>query len=192
MVTISSAKTTFRIIGDSLIPEEVTSLLGAVPTTAQRKGQELLGSSGTSRIAKFGMWRLQAAETTPGDLDAQVEEILAQLTDDIAVWNRLASQFDIDLYCGWFMEKENEGLGIAAGTLRELGARSIELSLDIYSGTQRIENSRMNCDRASLIALIALARVFGVLAMLAGIISLVSAYVFREHRFLDIGVGSLW
>jgi hypothetical protein len=134
VATISSAKAALRIIGDSLIPEEVTSLLGATPTKAQRKGQELRGSSGTSRTAKFGMWRLQAAETTPGDLDAQVQEILAQLTDDIAVWNRLASQFDIDLYCGWFMEKENEGLGVTAATLRELGARSIELSLDIYSG----------------------------------------------------------
>lgn len=121
-------------MGDSLIPEDVTSLLGATPTTAQRKGQELRGSSGISRTAQFGMWLLQAAETTPGDLDVQVQEILAQLTNDIEVWNRLASQFDIDLYCGWFMEKENEGLGISVGTLRALGARSIELSLDIYSG----------------------------------------------------------
>ena len=134
MATISSAKATLRIMGDSLIPEEVTSLLGATPTEAQRKGQELQGPSGISRTAKFGMWRLRAAETTPGDLDAQVQEILAQVTDDFTVWNRLALQFDIDLYCGWFMERENEGLGITASTLRELGARSIELSLDIYSG----------------------------------------------------------
>ena len=34
----------------------------------------------------------------------------------------------------WFMKKENEGLGISATTLRELGARGIELSLDIYAG----------------------------------------------------------
>jgi hypothetical protein len=40
----------------------------------------------------------------------------------------------MDLYCGWFMEKENEGLGVSAMTLRELGARGIELPLDIYSG----------------------------------------------------------
>jgi uncharacterized membrane protein HdeD (DUF308 family) len=46
----------------------------------------------------------------------------------------------------------------------------------------------MNFDRASL-ALNALARVFGVLAILAGIISLVSAYAIREHRLLDIVVG---
>jgi len=127
-------------MGDSLIPEEVTSMLGEVPTEAQRKGQELRGPTGISRTAKFGMWRLRATETTPGDLDAQVQESLAQLTDDSTVWNRLASQYNIDLYCGWFMEKENEGLGVSAGTLRELGVRGIELSLDIYSGDSDTPN----------------------------------------------------
>jgi hypothetical protein len=134
VATISAAKATLRIIGESLKPEEVTSMLGATPTTAQLKGEELRGSRGIPRIAKFGMWRLTAAETTPGDLDAQVREILAQLTGDIAVWNRLTEQYEMDVYCGWFMEKENEGMGISATTLRELGVRGIELSLDIYSG----------------------------------------------------------
>jgi len=134
MATIATAKATLRITGDALVPDEVTSLLGGTPTHAQRKGQELRGASGISRTAKFGMWRLTAAETTPGDLDTQVQEILTQLTGDIAVWDRLAAQYDMDIYCGWFMKKENEGIGVSAATLRELGARSIELSLDIYSG----------------------------------------------------------
>ena len=119
-------------------------MLGGMPTEAQRKGQEVRGRTGISRIAKFGMWRLRAAETTPGDLDAQVQEILSQLTDDTAVWNRLASQYDIDLYCGLFMEKENEGLGVSASTLRELGARGIELSLDIYSGNNDTPDCQAN------------------------------------------------
>jgi hypothetical protein len=79
MATISRAKATLRIIGDTLIPEEITNLLGAAPTEAQRKGEELLGPTGISRIAKFGMWRLRATETTPGDLDAQVRRFLGTL-----------------------------------------------------------------------------------------------------------------
>ena len=146
MAAISSAKATLRIMGDSLIPEEVTNMLGGTPTEAQRKGQELQGRTGISRTAKFGMWRLRATETTPGDLDAQVQEILSQLTNDTAVWNRLASQYDIDLFCGLFMEKENEGLGVSASTLRELGARGIELSLDIYSGDSGTPDNQANSD----------------------------------------------
>ena len=44
MATISRAKATLRIMGDSLIPEEVTNMLGGMPTEAQRKGQELQDS----------------------------------------------------------------------------------------------------------------------------------------------------
>ena len=65
---------------------------------------------------------------------SKVREILAQLSGDIAVWKQLAEKYDMDVYCGWFMEKENEGLGISATTLLELGVRGIELSLDIYAG----------------------------------------------------------
>jgi Domain of unknown function (DUF4279) len=134
MATIANAKATLRIMGDNLTPEGVTKVLGSSPTEAQYKGQVLVGkNTGKSRVAKSGMWQLRAAETTPGDLDAQVREIIDQLTDDFTVWDNLAARFVIDLYCGWFMEKENEGMGISADTLRELAARSIHLSLDIYS-----------------------------------------------------------
>jgi hypothetical protein len=135
MVTVARATATLRIMGDALIPNEITGLLGVSPTESQCKGEELRGrKSGISRIAKFGMWRLQAPETSPADLDSQVQAILTQVSSDISVWTQLASRYDIDLFCGWFMEKENEGLGIAANTLRELGARGISLSLDIYAG----------------------------------------------------------
>jgi Domain of unknown function (DUF4279) len=134
MATIARATATLRITGDALIPNEITTLLGLAPTSGQYKGEELVGKSGVTRIAKFGMWRLQASETAPADLDAQVLEILAKASQDTSVWTKIASRFDIDLFCGWFLEKENEGLGISASTLRELGARGIELSLDIYAG----------------------------------------------------------
>ncbi len=134
MATIARATAALRISGESLNPSEITVLLGASPTTAQHKGEELVGRSGVSRIAKFGMWRLAAAETSPADLDAQVREIIAQVSSDISVWSDLASRYDIDLFCGWFMEKGNEGQDISASTLRELGIRGIELSLDIYAG----------------------------------------------------------
>jgi hypothetical protein len=134
MATIANARATLRIMGDTLIPEEITKLLGSPPTEAQYKGEVLTRKTGASRIAKSGMWRLRAAETTPGDLDAQVREIISALTDDVTVWDDLASRYEIDLFCGWFMEKENEGIGVSADTLRKLGARSIELQLDIYAG----------------------------------------------------------
>jgi uncharacterized membrane protein HdeD (DUF308 family) len=47
----------------------------------------------------------------------------------------------------------------------------------------------MKFDGVFLIAFNVLARLFGVLAILAGIIFLVSAYAIKENRFLDIVIG---
>jgi len=47
----------------------------------------------------------------------------------------------------------------------------------------------MKFDFVFLIAFNALARLFGVLAIVAGIIFLVSAYAIKENRFLDIAIG---
>jgi uncharacterized membrane protein HdeD (DUF308 family) len=47
----------------------------------------------------------------------------------------------------------------------------------------------MKFDRVFLIAFKVLARLFGVLALLAGIIFLISAYAIKENRFLDIVIG---
>jgi multisubunit Na+/H+ antiporter MnhC subunit len=49
----------------------------------------------------------------------------------------------------------------------------------------------MKFDRAFLITLNVLARLFGALFILVGIVFLVSAYLFRENRILDIVIG-LW
>jgi hypothetical protein len=136
MVTVARSVATLRIIGDALIPDEVTRLLGAAPSDSQTKGQELHGKSGYVRLARFGAWRLHAPETSPADLDAQVRALLSPLPSDLAVWKELSTRFDIDVFCGWFMNRENEGIGISAETLRLLGERGIELSLDIYAGDE--------------------------------------------------------
>lgn len=134
MATVARAVATLRIIGDSLDPDEVTRLLGTLPSESQRKGQESVDKTGRVRVARFGAWRIHASETSPADLDAQVKEILSKPSSDLAVWKELSMRFDIDLFCGWFMDKDNEGIGISADTLRLLGERGIELSLDIYAG----------------------------------------------------------
>jgi Domain of unknown function (DUF4279) len=133
MAALARSAATLRIVGDSLISDDVTLALGTAPSESQAKGQELRRKDGSIRIAKFGMWRLHASETAPADLDAQVREILATLTSDLSIWSALSAKFDIDLFCGWFMEQGNEGLSILPETLHALGARDIKLALDVYA-----------------------------------------------------------
>ena len=132
MGVIDHSIATLRFFGDDLVPDEITALLGASPTVSYLKGQELVGSkTGIVRIAKTGSWHLSAARREPEDLEAQILEILGQLTQDLNAWESL-SRFQPDLFCGLFMGSSNDGLPLSAQVLLSLGQRGIALGLDIY------------------------------------------------------------
>ena len=132
MGALDHSVATLRFFGDDLVPEEISALLGASPTDSCRKNQEVVGkNTGTVRIAKTGSWRLSAARREREDLEAQVFEILDQLTPDTSVWESLA-RYEPDLFCGIFMASSNDGLPLSAKALLALGQRGIALGLDIY------------------------------------------------------------
>ena len=143
MPALETSIVTLRISGDSLIPAEITELLGASPTEAETKGDEIIGrQTGHRRVAKGGMWRLCAADRAPEGMDAQVQELLSQLTSDLSIWQNIATKHEIDLFCGLFMGDTNDGLTLSSDSLVALGQRHIELQLDIYAPTVSESHAR--------------------------------------------------
>jgi hypothetical protein len=130
---LARAVASLRVVGDDLLPDDVSALLGCSSTKAWAKG-DTLASHGRSRTARFGMWSLRAEQTEPGDLDAQVTAILSRLTQDESVWAEIGSRYDLDLFCGWFMRYGNEGMTIGPDTMSALGTRGIPLDIDLYGG----------------------------------------------------------
>ena len=106
MAQIHRSVATLRVFGDTLLPGEISRLLGAEPDDARTKGDQLTGcKTGIVRIAKDGMWRIDATSREPGNLEEQVQEVLSRLTNDLSVWSDLSVRFEIDLFCGLFMEE---------------------------------------------------------------------------------------
>lgn len=52
----------------------------------------------------------------------------------LTVWQDIAKRYQADLFCGLFMHGMNEELTIPPRLLAALGARGIEMGLDIYAG----------------------------------------------------------
>ncbi|MBV6807678.1 DUF4279 domain-containing protein [Xanthomonas euvesicatoria pv. eucalypti] len=127
---------TLRFFGDDLVPDEISALLSGSPTASQHKGQELKLKNSAVRIAKTGSWRLTSTQREPEDLEAQIFEILNQLTQDLTVWEHLSNHYQPDLFCGIFMAGRNDGLALSAKALLALGQRGISLDLDIYDPTR--------------------------------------------------------
>ena len=133
MPAIARSVASLRIFGDTLIPIEITARIGAAPTWSYRKGDVKQMRSGRELVRKTGMWLIEAPASEPEDLNSQVAELFAQLTQDMAVWRALSAEFEIDLYCGLFMDGTNDGLSLSASTLAALGERGVELGLDVYA-----------------------------------------------------------
>ena len=132
MTMIAKSVVTLRIMGDAVVPTEVSKLLGCEPSGSYSKGQVMTSPSGKQVTRKSGMWMIETDDSEPGAVDAQVSKILSQLNPDLAVWKKLSEDYKIDLFCGLFMDEVNEGLELSPATLGALGQRGIMLGLDIY------------------------------------------------------------
>ena len=122
-----------RVMGDDLIPNEITNQLGCEPTRKMIKGEPFSWhKQGNPRIAKSGMWRFDAVERMPGNLDLQIYEILDLLTSDLDIWEYLSKKYRMDIFCGLFMDSSMEGISLSSETMFALGQRRIEIDFDIY------------------------------------------------------------
>ena len=132
MAHLDKSVATLRIAGDALDPAEVTRLLGCEPTDSYRKG-DVKKSKHQDIVRRTGLWRLEASDRQPEDLDAQIAELLGRLSPDLDAWASLAHRFELDLFCGFFMKQGDEGLEVSAASLKALGERGIKLAMCLYA-----------------------------------------------------------
>lgn len=128
MARIHETRATLRVMGDDLDPDEITTLLKHPPTSSQRKGD----IRGSGHVLSFGMWRLHADDSIPGNLERQIDGLLSKLTPDLDRWRSISARYRIDFFCGLFMRASNEGLSLSPTVLARMAERGISLGLDIY------------------------------------------------------------
>ncbi len=58
----------------------------------------------------------------------------------MAAWERLANDFEADVFCGLFLSSPNEGIEISPQTLLAVGQRHLKLDFDIYGAIGSAEN----------------------------------------------------
>lgn len=133
MSSESTTIITLRIFGDSLVPDEVTALLGVEPTHAHAKGDRHLGKDCREFVKRrVGMWQLVRAEESADTFESRVLALLDRLPSSGATWSAITQNLGADLSIGYFMERTNEELLVTTKVLSALASRGIELLLDIY------------------------------------------------------------
>lgn len=122
-----------RVFGDDLDPDELTGLLGRLPSESRRKGDVYrVTRRGRLREADTGYWSYRAQDRAPGALDLQIDQIFRDLTEDIGAWRAVTSRFSCDLYCGLFLRDWSGWSILTPATLGAIAARGVELNLQVY------------------------------------------------------------
>ena len=132
---LQRASVTLLIHGDDLIPDELTTLLGCEPEFATRKGETSIIRNRGTVVARRGQWHLGTGDREPPCIDQQINELLAKLPDDIALWNSLTERFDCYLALGVFFVDDSwtAGIMLQPKTLYMVGERGLLLDFDMYA-----------------------------------------------------------
>lgn len=121
-----------RITGKALQPDELSKLLNMQPTRSQTTGQVFKSPSGKERVAKFGMWLLDAEDEGFSDLDAKIIEFANRLPKDSEVWKEVRAGNEVDFYCGFFMGESNDMLYLSSEAVLAIGSFGASITLDTY------------------------------------------------------------
>lgn len=143
MPIVSKSVATLRFGGDDLDPDEISEVLGKNPTLGVRKGSVWLTPKGSEVVANSGRWHLRTDEARPADVDQHIAALFSGLTDNLPKWRSLAERYSGNVFVGLFLGRYNEGLSLSAPTLSAIGARGLELDLDIYSDDNQASDAEV-------------------------------------------------
>ncbi|WP_424313872.1 DUF4279 domain-containing protein [Haloferula sp.] len=113
---VDCSKVSLRVLGDGIDLIEISQLLGHPNDSKKRKG-----------------WGLSAPISSAGDIDGQIQWILARLTNDLTIWKSLSDRYSVDFFCGLFLDQPNRGASLSPATLAAVGERGATIGFDIYA-----------------------------------------------------------
>jgi hypothetical protein len=94
MESLQRASATLLVLGDNLVPDELTALLGVQPNLGAKKGETFRASGGKDIEARISNWTFGGDWRNPPDVDRQIAELLLALPSDTELWIELTSRFD--------------------------------------------------------------------------------------------------
>ncbi len=130
-------KITLRVSGDKLDPEQITSILKCLPTRSHIKGSRSITTpSGNISIPKKSQWALSinSKDHEGGEIDLEegLKILLGKLPSDAKLWRSLTTKYDVDVFCGLFLETSNRGFELSAKASKMLSHRHLTLGFDVY------------------------------------------------------------
>lgn len=124
-------RTSLRISGDTLDPDFLSQQLGMAPAFSASKGDRH-GRGGRDEFHERGIW-VYRVDVPPGtELGDAIHSLLERLPEDSTLWGEITSSYQVDVFCGIFLQGDNQSTIIGPEVLTALSRRGFLLHLDLY------------------------------------------------------------
>ena len=127
---MDEAAISLAVYGETLKPNEVSSLLGVEATSSFEAGHK---RGPRSPPIPHGAWFYQVRGSHPLTPEDLTTMLLAQLPTDPAVWSALGSPFRTQIRVALHMDAWNRGFAFSSATLKRIADTGAELNFDIYA-----------------------------------------------------------
>lgn len=131
-LNIPRLRVSLRIRGDALDPEFLTQQFGVTPSLSARKGETVI-RHGREGLQRTGVWVYRLDVPPETELGQVIGLLLEVFPEDSTLWGEITSAFTADVFCGIFLQDENQSTVVEPEVLAALARRGLPLSLDLYA-----------------------------------------------------------
>jgi len=140
---IDETRLTIGVHGEDLDPDEVSRILGCMPSRSHRRGEP---RPGNVPCWPKGAWLLSVEGKAPVGPEDLLSSLLERLPSDPLVWENLRHRYSVRLGFGLFRGAWNRGFELSPSALARVVSLGFGLEFDIYADTRRTEGRPMNAD----------------------------------------------
>lgn len=119
-----------NIYGEDLIPEAISQLLGCQATHMIYQGDRRTPNSAPYQRSA---WLLSQKEKAPITAEPIIQGLLSRVSNDLDLWQELASKYEIQLRISIHMEGWNQGFDLSSEMIQQIAAVGAKIVFDIYA-----------------------------------------------------------
>lgn len=123
------SRASFRIFGETLMPEELGSVLSIPASRTHMKGQR---HDGGRSVWRESAWILNSPLDKKENLAEHVKWLLDRLEPKADAVKALCAKYRVDIFCGFSSGSGQGGFTLDPETLARLAQLRIPVALDLY------------------------------------------------------------
>ena len=130
---VSKISASFTLTDFKCLPEEITSILGIMPTKTWKIG-DLISPRGR-RYYEFNGWRLQSELQDSAELEEHVVSVLTKLQPSRKALIELCSQYDSEISCVIYASDRDEqvpAIHFEPSIVKKISELNAAIDVDMY------------------------------------------------------------